>query len=400
MRALNHTSVIKTLLTCFVLIWCSKSYAQNYSFDFYGNTFNFELAPSADIPFSNIINDSTIISFYNTINNSPYSNITKALISYKEQHQLNDWLYYQLVRKTAQQIAPKTKNYYRYTLYKWFFLTKTGYDARLALERDKLLFYVFSSDDISDIPFYISDDRQYVCLNIHDYPGIDLKTNKIYPLDISTGAKQAFSYKVTQMPDFKPEDYATKSLQFRYRQREYYFEVKLTPEVQSIFANYPVVDFDSYFNIPLSRQTYSSLIPLLKSNIARMNQKKGIDYLMRFTRNAFLYEDDEQNFGKEKRLAPEQTLFSEYSDCDDRAALFFYLVKEIYNRPMIALLYPTHITIAVQFDKPSGKPIIYNGKKYSICEATPQKQDLKIGQIAANLQNATYKVVYAYDPGN
>lgn len=400
MITLNHTSGIKILLSCIVLIWCNNSIAQNHSFDFYGNTFNFELAPSADVPFSNTINDSTIISFYNAINNSPYSNITTALISYKEQHQLNDWLYYQLVRKTAQQIAPKTKNYYRYTLYKWFFLTKTGYDARLALERDKLLFYVFSSDDISDIPFYISDDRQYVCLNIHDYPGIDLKTNKIYPLDISTGAKQAFSYKVTQMPDFKPEDYATKSLQFRYRQREYYFEVKLTPEVRSIFANYPVVDFDSYFNIPLSRQTYSSLIPLLKSNIARMNQKKGIDYLMRFTRNAFLYEDDEQNFGKEKRLAPEQTLFSEYSDCDDRAALFFYLVKEIYNRPMIALLYPTHITIAVQFDKPSGKPIIYNGKKYSICEATPQKQDLKIGQIAANLQNATYKVVYAYDPGN
>lgn len=399
MRTLSYTFGGKIILILLLLL-STRSNAQNYSFDFYGNTFNFELSPSADIPFSKTLSDSAIITFYNTINKSDYSTITKSLITYKEQHQLNDWLYYQLVRKAAQQIAPKTENYYRYTLYKWFFLTKTGYDARLALEQDKLLFYVFSSDDISDIPFYISDNRQYVCLNIHDYPGIDLKKNKIYPVDISTGAKQAFSYTVTQMPDFKPEDYATKSIQFRYRQRIYYFEVKLNPEVQTIFANYPVVDFASYFNIPLSRQTYSSLIPLLKSNIAGMNQKKGIDYLMRFTRNAFLYEDDEQNFGKEKRLTPEQTLFSEYSDCDDRAALFFYLVKEIYNRSMIALLYPTHITIAVQFDKPTGKPIIYNGKKYSVCEATPQKQDLKIGQIAANLQNTAFEVVYAYDPAD
>jgi hypothetical protein len=129
-----------------------------------------------------------------------------------------------------------------------------------------------------------------------------------------------------------------------------------------------------------------------------MRQKKGIDYLMRFTRYAFLYQNDEDNFGKEKHLSPEQTLFSKYSDCDDRAALFFYLVKEIYNLPMIALLYPTHISMAVQFDKPFGKSIIYNGEKYSICEPTPQEQDLRIGQIAENLQKVDYQVVYQYSP--
>ena len=121
---------------------------------------------------------------------------------------------------------------------------------------------------------------------------------------------------------------------------------------------------------------------------------------MRFTRYAFLYEDDDQNFGKEKRLSPEETLFSKYSDCDDRAALFFYLVKEIYNLPMIALLYPTHITMAVQFDKPVGAPILYNGKIYSVCEPTPQKENLNIGQLSANLKHTPYKVVYDYEPGN
>lgn len=126
----------------------------------------------------------------------------------------------------------------------------------------------------------------------------------------------------------------------------------ISPQISTLFTNYPGVDFESYFNIPLSRQTYVSLIPALKENIRGMSQKRGVDYLMRFTRNALMYETDEQNFGKEKRLSPELTLFSEYSDCDDRAGLFFYLVKEIYNLPMITVLYPTHVTIAVQFDKP------------------------------------------------
>jgi hypothetical protein len=129
-----------------------------------------------------------------------------------------------------------------------------------------------------------------------------------------------------------------------------------------------------------------------------MNQKKGVDYLMRFTRYAFLYETDEQNFGKEKRLSPEETLFEKYSDCDDRAALFFYLVKEIYNLPMIAILYPTHITMAVQFDKPVGSPIIYKGKIYSLCEPTPQSQNLAIGQVSDKLKGKPYEVVYQYIP--
>ena len=129
-----------------------------------------------------------------------------------------------------------------------------------------------------------------------------------------------------------------------------------------------------------------------------MSEKKGVDYLMRFTRYAFLYENDQENFGKEKRMSPEETLFSTYSDCDDRAALFFYLVKEVYNLPMIALLYPTHITMAVQFAKPVGDPIWYKGKVYSVCEPTPEQEDLPIGKLASNLQRVPYQVVYQYVP--
>jgi hypothetical protein len=119
---------------------------------------------------------------------------------------------------------------------------------------------------------------------------------------------------------------------------------------------------------------------------------------MHFTRYAFLYENDQDNFGKEKRMSPEQTLLFEHSDCDDRASLFFYLVKEIYNLPMIAVLYPTHIAIAVQFEKPEGKPIEFNGRKYSICDPTPQKDDLLIGQISAELAKTAFQVVYEYIP--
>ncbi|WP_207426858.1 hypothetical protein [Pedobacter sp. SYSU D00535] len=387
------------------MIFSRASYASTdsriISFEFYEGTFNFEADQSIFVDAPQLASAEAAKLFYSQIAVSKYQKVLVALSDYRDKHQLNDWLFYQLIRKTSQQLSPKQDNYFRYTLYKWFFLTKSGYDARLALANDKIIFYVKNDEDISDIPFFMIGGKKYMCLNYHDYGQIDFKKEVPYPIDLPCPeARQAFSYKVTRMPDFKPEDYAEKDLKFNYKQKSYYFKVKLNPQIQSIFANYPVVDFETYFNIPLSKETYGSLIPLLRKTTEKMSQKKGIDYLMNFTRYAFLYKDDEMIFGKEKRLTPEQTLFSDFSDCDDRAALFFYLVKEIYDLPMIALLYPSHITIAVQLKKAQGTPILYKGKEYSVCEPTPQFQQLRIGQIAQKFRNEPYQVVYHYDPSS
>lgn len=97
-------------------------------------------------------------------------------------------------------------------------------------------------------------------------------------------------------------------------------------------------------------------------------------------------------------MSPEETLLYDESDCEDRAALFFYLVKEIYNLPMIVLSYPDHVTVAVKFSKPFGNTIDYKGEKYSICEPTPQQEDLPIGRTLSQLANTPYKIVYEYAP--
>ncbi len=368
-------------------------------FDFYGDPVEFEFDQNSRVGFDNQLTGESIQHFYKTILNSDYHPIINALLAYKEQHKPDDWLYYQLIRKTAQQISPKAENYQRYTLYKWFFLSKSGYDATLAIAGDRVLFYVQSDENIYNIPYRIRDGKQYVCLNYHDYENIDFERTKFSEIAIHTPeAQKPFSYKVTQLPAFTAGDYMEKDLTFNYYQTDYHFKIKLNAQVKTIFANYPVVDYESYFNIPLSDETYSSLIPSLRKNIKGMTIKNGVDYLMRFTRYAFLFETDSENFGKEKRLTPEQTLLYENSDCDDRAALFFYLVKEIYDLPMIVLAYPKHVTIAVEFDKPIGKSIIYKGGKYSICEPTPQKQDLSLGESLPELKKSPYEVVYAYHP--
>jgi hypothetical protein len=398
-RKLKRLLVILSIVLQSLVVYSFEP-SGNLRFDFFGNGIEIPADRSFIIPFNATPTQETVKSFYEEMNTGHYQPVVDALLRFRDEHKLNDWLYYQLVRKTAQQFSPKAENYPRYTLYKWFLLAKSGYDATLAVSNEKILFYVRSNENIYDIPYYMHDGNQYVCLNKHDYNNINFEKDGIYPISINVPeATTAFSYKVTQLPEFADDEYAEKDLQFNYNNKLYHFKVMVNPEVQNIFLNYPVVDYESYFNIPLSHKTYSSLIPALKENVQHMKQKQGVDYLMQFTRNAFLYEDDQKNFGKEKRMSPEQTLLNKYSDCDDRAALFFYLVKEVYNLPMIVLLYPSHVTIAVKFDKVhGGQTIDYNGNKYLVCEPTPQAEDLSIGQIAPELKKENYQVAYVYDP--
>jgi len=372
---------------------------QKVHFDFYGDPVDLPFDASTFVDFKDSLNEQSVNNFYQEMEQNHFEPVIKALLEFKEKNKPDDWLYYQLIRKTAQSISPKADNYQRYTLYKWFFLCKTGYDAIVTINENKILFYVQSDDVIYNIPYRVKDGKQYVCLNYHDYGSIDFAKNTFHEVTIQVPeAKTAFSYKVTRLPNFNLTDYQDRDIQFTYNENEYHFKVKLNPQVKTIFANYPVVDYGTYFNIPLTSVTYGSLIPSLKEKVKGMRVKDGVDYLMHFTRYAFLFKPDEEVFGQEKRLTPEQTLLYDNSDCEDRAGLFFYLVKEIYNLPMIVLEYPKHVTIAVKFDKAYGNSIVYNGVRYSICEPSSQKDDLRIGKLPSSLRHSAFEVPYVYTP--
>ncbi len=379
-------------------VWSHSS--GNTRFDFYGDTIEVPFDFTRVLDYKEPLSAGSIQAFYEKLNATHYQPVVEALQAYKQDHKPDDWLFYQLIRKTAQQTSPKAENYNRYTLYKWFLLNKLGYDAILSINGDKVLMYVLSDDNIYDIPYRMKDGKKYVCLNYHDY-GYNIDFNKerfdVVAVNID-GAKNAFSYKLTQMPKFDEKNYREKDIQFSYADATYHFKVKTNDEVKNLLANYPVTDYQQYFGMPMSNETYNSLIPQLKRDLKGKSEKSGVSFLMHFTRYSFLYRPDGENFGKEKRLSPEQTLLYEGSDCEDRVALFFYLVKEIYNLPMIVLAYPDHVSIAVAFDKPVGTPIMYNGKAYSVCEPTPQSKDLPVGKMPKSRSNKTFEVAYAYQP--
>lgn len=386
-----------TIFLCFVLGLGGQT--QTASLEFYGSFVSLPGAQEAVIPLKGGIDAASVQAFYNGLQQSSAPRIAAVLRDYKKKHSPDDWVFYQLIRRTAEALSPKANHYIRYSLYKWYLLTQTGYSTLLAASNNKLLLYVHSNDPVYEVPLRTVDGRQYVCLNYHDYGALNFETEpfKALLLDVADGGLP-FNYRITKLPRFKKEGYTVKDVDFADGQRAYQFKVLVNQQVKTMFANYPVLDYAYYLDMPVSTETYGSLIPLLQDAVKELNEKEGVEYLMRFTRQAFPFATDTKIYGKEKRLSPEQMLLYDYSDCEDRAAFFYYLVKEIYNLPMIVLAYPQHVTVAVQFQKPVGHSIAYKGRQYSICEATPQRRDLAIGQLAPALRHQNFEVVHHYQP--
>lgn len=84
---------------------------QMHSFEFYGHTFNISLDSNIILKEKVEFNTKHISDIYHTLEASNYQPVVDTLLAFQKKKQLNDWLFYQLIRKTAETICAKKKNY-------------------------------------------------------------------------------------------------------------------------------------------------------------------------------------------------------------------------------------------------------------------------------------------------
>lgn len=139
------------------------------------------------------------------------------------------------------------------------------------------------------------------------------------------------------------------------------------------YKSYPCIDFHSYARAPIEKGLLESIKNQLYTELANKNQEDAVNWLLHFIQNAFKYKTDKEQFGYEKFNFIEETLASQYCDCEDRAILFSHLVKNFLNLPVVLIYYRgLHLATAVKFKDTSisGDYVEYNGEKYIICDPT------------------------------
>ena len=115
--------------------------------------------------------------------------------------------------------------------------------------------------------------------------------------------------------------------------------------------------------------------------------------LINFVQTAFNYKTDGDQFGYERPLFGDETLYYPYSDCEDRSILYSILVRELLGLEAVLLYYPGHLATAVAFpnNQSFGYHFTWKNKVFTICDPTYIGAD--IGECMPQFRTTSPEVI-------
>lgn len=361
---------------------------ESLSFSFFDASFivNYDKALK-DVSIAETINESAISTFWAEMSRAKYEDLLQQAQVLREQMKLNDWGYCLILDKIGTELYPSKTNKAR--LFIWYMLAKSGYDVKVGFCDNSVYLLLPSKNIIYGSPYFIMDGKKYYVVTFGNI-SVNAKSISTYSGNYPD-AQHLIAMALMTLPMIRQSS-EEKLLKFTYDNKEYKINLKLKKDAIDFCDKYPQTDLDVYFNAPLSADAQSSMLRDLKTIIEGKTEAEAVNILLRFVQTAFEYKSDKSQFGREKPFFAEETLFYPFSDCEDRSVLFAYLVQKLIGLHVVGLDYPGHIATAVNFSTDiEGDSIIYNGKKYLICDAT--YINANIGQVLKQYQAMHPKII-------
>ena len=323
-------------------------------------TFDYDAHIRLNVPGK--INESAISNYWKEMSSANYNLLVKQFQNYKDIMNLNDWAYYKMVQSFSEAVYPMSKK--GTDLLSWILMNRSGYKAKLAYSNDNVCLLLPSDNTIYATDFLRINGLKYYLMR-------DIGSNSLYTYTNDyAGANLLIDFSVKDPLNF-PKKLFSKPLKFNYNNKSYSIDVTYNQYLINFYKNYPQVDLSVFFDAAVSPETKESLIESLKPVIVNMSESQAVNFLLHFVQNSFNYEIDEKQFHKEKFFFPEEIFYYPFSDCEDRAVLFAYLVKELLSLKVIGIEYPGHVATAVHFNSEvEGDFVIYKNEKYIIADPT------------------------------
>ncbi|MDO5341596.1 MAG: hypothetical protein Q4F69_03990 [Bacteroidia bacterium] len=309
-----------------------------------------------------------------------------------DSHGLNEWGYYCLLRSISDKVFTNDNDK---VLFCFYMLRNEGnFKTKVARGKDSgllsLLIAIDNKLDVYSYNFFRFDDN-----------GSKVKYYMVYG---GKGNEAVYSY------DFCKQDTDKKQMSLDFnrnlnmgkcdivRTLNLTKDKKITLPYNSSHIAYlndvPMTVFPIYFASPISIEAQNEL----RTNLTKIKAEKSpyefIDMLLHFVQTAFEYKTDDDQFGYEKYFYPEEVIAYPYSDCEDRAALFSWLVTTYTNAKVIGLQYEGHVATAVCFGddfKIDGDAFTYGGKRYYVCD--PTYINASVGMTMPQFIGKTPKVI-------
>jgi hypothetical protein len=315
------------------------------------------------------INKESISAFWAALSRTDYDGLVPELQAQRIRLGLNDWGHCQLVYQWCKQLFLGAQN--EAVLMSWFLMSKSGFDARVAFSEGKTYLLLPTPNSLYYISYFTigKNDKKYYAVPLE--AGAKRIETVLYSYEGSyPGAEKSTDFSVTSAPVLG-DRVGKKNLKFEYGGRPYSIQVEFNRDAVSFFEYYPQTNLEVYFTSSPSPEAMRSLLTGLKPIVLGKSELEAVNILLRFVQTAFEYRTDQEQFGREKPFFPEETIYYPYSDCEDRSILFTFLVKQLLGLDVVGLDYPSHIATAVMFSaSSSGDAVVFQGKKYVICDPT------------------------------
>jgi hypothetical protein len=297
----------------------------------------------------------------------PYRPTLKALQKRRDELGLSDWGYYLYLRDLSAQLygdgAPNEQ-----TLWTWFMMMKSGYGARVGYRRNEIFLMLPVKQKIFGRPqMYIDGQRYYLMVesmngSLRTYEGQHSTADRALHLDeASLPAVEASSEQRT--------------VAFTFQDKRHELEIAYNPATVEYLQAYPNVELGVLFRAGVSSEARASIEKALQPLVADRGPRASLNLLLKFAQFATDYQCDQNHFGEERFLFPEETLASDYSDCEDRAVLLAYLVRTLLERQMVGLKWSNHVALAVRAGnglpaKSSDRTVTVDGATYIFADPT------------------------------
>jgi len=335
---------------------------QTINVDYYGRQLVFFVDKKLAKIGINEINEQALAKWWSQASETNYNSLVNELLRTKNILNLNDWAYYMLISKTAAQMSMDNKNNTR--LFSWFLMIRSGYKAKIAFSGNEIFLLLPSESKLYGKTFFTINNERYYVIG-------EKVSHKLFTYDFNfPGANRIIDYNI-YTPMNIGEDSFEKEISFIYKGKSFSFPVKLNVHTLYMMKDYPVTELSVFFNAAMSEISKQSLAEGLMPYISGVNDKEALNFLLAFVQKAFDYKTDQEQFNKEKFFFPEELFFYPASDCEDRSALYIYLVKQLLHLPVVGLKYDGHAAVAVKINEEiDGDYVLYNNDKYMITDPT------------------------------
>lgn len=342
------------------------------------------------VRFDRAPDNESISAYWTSTNAAQAVEVLKQLQFERVRLKLNDWGYILLVNAVGKQLFGTADN--ARTLFVWQLLVRSEFDARVGYTDGRVYLLLPAKTRLFGVPFFsfAAGEGRYYAVRFEAAEKVPMGQIYAYEGRYAPTSRQV-DFTMDESPLLTQES-VRKRLTFMHLEKKFTLEVVVNDGMVRFLKDYPQTEFPVYFRAAPSPEASRSLIESLRPIVEGKTEIEAVNLLLHFTQTAFGYKTDKDNFGWEKPLFPDETLFYPYSDCEDRAILFAYLVRTLTGLDVVGLDYPAHIATAVRFHKSTpGDAVTYNNSRYLICDPTYVNAD--IGMCMPNFKNVQPSVI-------